>query len=293
MVYEFPQLQGVIGTHYAFKKNIKEEIARTVEEHYLPSGNLKHLPNTKPATFTALADKFDSIASCFCLGIKPTGSADPYALRRAARGIIAIIKAAAFNIDVYKLFEKSLELCLEDYKKKSLPDKNKVLSEIIIFFKSRIENLLLENGFEQNFINMSINTAGSESSFNINSIFKKTEAASKMKGNDNLEKVGAAFKRINNILKNITEFKKVDRSLFTANIESILYDKFLNIKSETDKYIDSADFENAIKKLSELGAPIDEYFNEVMVMDKNENIKINRVSMLNEITGYYKNIYAF
>jgi len=293
MVYEFPQLQGIIGMHYAFKKNIKEEIARTVEEHYLPSGNLKELPKTKPAILTALADKFDSIASCFCLGIKPTGSADPYALRRAARGIIALIRTSGFNIDVYKVFEKSLELCLDDYKKKSLPDKKKVLSEIIIFFESRMENILLENGFEQNFINMSINAAGSKPSLNINSIFKKTEAASKMKGNDDLEKVGAAFKRINNILKNITEFKKVDKNLFTANIETILYEKFLNIKSETDKYTRSDDFESAIKKLSELGAPIDEYFNEVMVMDKNENIKINRVSMLNEIIVYYKNIYAF
>jgi len=293
MVYEFPQLQGFIGTNYALKKNIKPDIAKSIQEHYLPVGNLKELPGSIPAMITSLADKFDSISSCFILGIKPTGSADPYALRRASRGIISIIKSAGYNLNINELFEKSFDLCLSDYEKKTKPEKNKTLNDMISFFKSRLENILIENGFEQNFVNMSLNAGDEASGLNIMTIFKKTEAVSKLKDNENLDKVAQAFKRINNILKNISQFNPVDKTLFVLDIENMLYEKFLDIKKETSNYISNNDLQNTIKSLTELGNLIDCYFTEVMVMDKDEKIKINRVSMLNEIISYYKNIYAF
>ncbi len=98
MVYEFPQLQGIIGTYYALKKNIPEIISNTIRDHYLPAGNLNILPASEVAKIVALADKIDTICSCFIIGMKPTGSADPFALRRAARGIIAILINTNYQI---------------------------------------------------------------------------------------------------------------------------------------------------------------------------------------------------
>jgi len=291
MVYEFPQLQGIIGEYYARKKNLPENISSTIREHYLPAGNHNELPQTATAKIVALADKTDIICSCFILSLKPTGSADPYALRRAARGIISIIQDYNISIDLADLFAYAMNLCAENLTLKNKTDSSAILAEIISFTALRLENLFLEQNFDQQFITMSINRISEN--FDIIRIKRKLEAITKLRNDENLEKVIKAFKRTNNILKKIDEFVSVKASLFSEDIEKSLYSDFNSIRDNVEISLKSNDYENIIRQLAGLGKIIDEYFEKVMVMDKNSDIKNNRLSMLKEITDYYKKIYNF
>ncbi len=174
--------------------------------------------------------------------------------------------------------------------KKNLPS-DETLTEIISFIGLRLENIFAEQNFEQQFISMSMNNISKY--FDIIQIKKKLEAITRLKDNENLTKVIQAFKRINNILKKINIDSAVNESLFNDDIENLLYVEFQKIKNTVEKELESNNFETVIITLAELGNTINNYFEKVMVMDKNENIKNNRLSMLMEISAFYKEIYAF
>ncbi|HPP88284.1 MAG TPA: glycine--tRNA ligase subunit beta, partial [bacterium] len=289
MVYEFPQLQGMIGAHYAKKKGIDDVVANSIKTHYLPAGNLSELPDSVCAKLTALADKFDIMSVCYLLSLKPSGSADPYAVRRAVRGTIAIIRSFQINIDLIEILKYSLSLAYQDLENKKNIAIENVLNELLEFYKNRFVNLLEEEGKNINFIRMAVDAQTDK--FDILAIDKKLTALLNLQNDENLQKVLQAFKRLNNILKKLDSLKKVDISLFQDNIEKELYDKFLEIKKEVEEFVIKNNYEKIIIKLSMLGPIIDRYFDSVLVMAKDEKIKNNRLAMLKEISDYYKKQY--
>ena len=147
MVGEFPKLQGIMGREYALAQGEDEEVARSIAEHYLPRYADDVLPETEIGTVLSLADKFDIIASCFSAGLIPTGSQDPYALRRQAQGIIRILETKELGVSLKKVFEESLSN-LTDIS----PESNKVCEQIMDFFKDRINNIYTEKGYRYDIV---------------------------------------------------------------------------------------------------------------------------------------------
>jgi glycyl-tRNA synthetase beta chain len=147
MVGGFPKLQGIMGREYALVQGEDEEVARSIAEHYLPRYADDVLPETKIGTVLSLADKFDIIASCFSAGLIPTGSQDPYALRRQAQGIIRILETKELGVSLKKVFEESLSN-LTDIS----PESNKVYGRIMDFFKDRVYNIYLERGYRYDIV---------------------------------------------------------------------------------------------------------------------------------------------
>jgi glycyl-tRNA synthetase beta chain len=291
LVYEFPHLQGYMGKHYAEKKGVQKIVSDSISQHYLPVGDLNDLPETIVSKVTALAEKFDTVCSCFLLGLKPTGSSDAYALRRAARGIIAIISSLNTHINIKDVLNKSLEFCNNFLTKKSKKTFKEIFDEINEFFILRIENLYNEKGYDLETIRMSMLT--DTGTIDVIEIENKIEALFKMLNNESFLKVKNGFKRVNNILKKNRISGDINKDFFENEFEKSLYEKFLTIKKDSSELIKSDDYEKCISVLSELGTYIDEYFDNVMVMCKDEKVKNNRIIMLNEILEYYKTIYNF
>jgi len=146
VVREFPELQGIMGNYYALHDGEATEVAEAIEEHYLPAHSGGALPKTDIGALLSLADKIDNIAAFFSIGLIPTGSEDPFALRRQALGIIAILFTKGYEITLEELVRKALDN-LRDAK---TPDETK--AKILQFFEARIENILLERGYASDII---------------------------------------------------------------------------------------------------------------------------------------------
>ncbi len=273
MVFEFPELQGIMGRYYAKESGENEEVATAIEEHYMPTGRDANLPKTEIGALLSIADKIDNICSCFKADLKPTGSADPYALRRQAIGIIQIILNKELNFNLSSLVE----------------DEN-----VINFISDRFKNLMLDEGCSSGVIDSVLST-GFDNVVNCYNKIKAVEEFTKQKGFDEL---AVAFKRVVNIAKDKPK-AEIDSNLFKDKPEKDLYKSFSEIKKKTDKYFDNiglaseSDFLKALNQIKTLKEPVDNFFDNVMVMDKNEKLKNNRLALLNEIKTLFFQISDF
>ncbi|NIP38630.1 MAG: glycine--tRNA ligase subunit beta [Candidatus Dadabacteria bacterium] len=286
MVFEFPELQGTMGKYYALISGETSEVATAIEEHYMPVTRDGQLPATELGSYLSIAEKIDNICSCFFAGLIPTGSADPYALRRQVIGIIRIITDKNIDLNIKDLINSWIENCGLDMsaeKQAGLPDK------ILGFFTERFRNYLLE---EHKFDFDVIDAALSTNFENITDSLKVVETITSFKDKPDFESVTTAFKRVVNITKD-SEPGAVDESLFADDAELTLYEKYLSIKNEVSKDLESADYEKVLSKIVELRIPVDNFFDSVMVMDKKLQIKNNRLSLLHKIKTLFFNIADF
>jgi glycyl-tRNA synthetase beta chain len=219
------------------------------------------------------------------VGIQPTGSQDPYALRRQAQGICLIIKENELDLSLldlikraYKNYESKIDLELSE---------TEVVNEMSVFLKQRLSNIM-EEEIKYDIINAVINVNWEKGA----DVFKRAKALNVFKENDEFEALLTAFTRAKNLAKKSAEIE-VDESLFEEEIEKKLWSEFLSVKKDVSPLIKKGEYVEVLSVISRLRDVIDEFFNEVMVMVEDTDIKNNRLALLKSISEYMGNIADF
>jgi glycyl-tRNA synthetase beta chain len=281
MVGEFSELQGIMGREYALLSGENPVIARAIYEHYLPIAAGGDLPQTDEGAIVGIADKVDTITGFFGVGLPPTGTADPYALRRQALGVINIILAKRYPLTLDFLIDESLKLLDGSIKKQAADIKKDVLE----FFAGRYQNQLISQGYAYDTVDAVL--AAGLTDLVVTS--EKIKALQAFRTNPEFEPISIAFKRVDNILKDFDN-PKVDIALFVNDAERNFYSAANEIKEQIIGGIEKNDYNLALKEMARLRPPVDAFFDGVMVMDKDEKVRFNRLSLLSEISAVFHKI---
>lgn len=277
MVGEFPELQGVMGEKYALLKGEKPAVAQAIREHYMPNSAEGELPESTVGAVLALADKFDNIFSFFSAGMIPSGSNDPYALRRHAYGIVRILAQRDWSLDLNK-FEETVKQALADDQTSFGVDVDKNFAEVVEFFNDRIKQYLDHQSVSYDIEDAVL--AGSQ--HNVTTIIAAAEVLTNSKAADSFKDEIEALTRVQRIAtKNTTAGDlAVDSQLFNNETEGKLFDLITKIEAMND-----ADMAVFFKELTSLTPAITEYFDATMVMDKDAKIKANRLNMMSRLAN--------
>lgn len=271
---EFTKLQGYIGMKYAIASGEDYEVAEGIYEHYMPRGSSDGLPQTLCGSVVAVADKIDSVAGIIAIGMMPTGSGDPFALRRAANGIVQIINDRTWDIDIFELADTALA---------GLDDNSNIQAcsqtNIHAFMEQRVEWLLKQQNFDYDVIESVTHLNKAK----INDLEKRAEALSNLRSEPEFQKLVTGFKRVANIIADTKEFSELDASILIEPAEIDAYKQLLNLHRELDHALDGRDYSAALQKLIHFGAVIDAFFDSILVNADNTMVKQNRHSLLNEI----------
>jgi len=275
MVGEFPKLQGSVGKEYARLSGEKPEVYEAIYEHYLPGFSGDRLPSNPVGDIVSIADKMDTIVGCFGVGLLPTGTADPFGLRRQALGIIRIILEKEYSLSLAELIEKSGEQ-LKDKMDRPFPG---VKSEILDFFRIRYQNFLQDKGYPFDVIDAVLSTSLDQ----LVDIQRRIDALREAKEWKDFESIVIGFKRAMNILKGTPSKKDLTPSLFSEAAEKNLFQTFLKAKGNIDQQLEKRDYHSALLEMTRMKGPIDEFFDKVMVMVEDEAIRNNRLALLDGI----------
>ena len=275
MVSEFTELQGKIGMEYGKHSGENEIVSLAIYEQYLPRFSGDELPTTTAGSVISMADKIDSISGLFAIGIHPTGSQDPFGLRRQALGIINIILDKKLNLSINEMVETALYIYVEinglafDY--------NKIKDEIIEFFVGRIRNMFMDMGIRHDIVDAVIRS-------NMDNIYDMKIRANKLNEwlkKDGLSEILSAFNRVSNLAEKAPS-DEVYRDLLTEE-EIDLYESYNNIEEKIKNLIDKKEYDKALDQLMTLKDPIDRFFDKVMVMVDDEKIRNNRLGLIKKI----------
>ena len=273
MVFEFTELQGIMGRYYANLSNEPSEVAQAIYEHYLPRFAGDELPSTNEGIILALSDRLDSVAGFFAIGIQPTGSQDPYALRRQALGILNIMMEKKLDVRLFDL----LDLALENFDFEDM-DKQSVKSDLMSFFELRLKNLFTDMGIRYDVVDAIINI---EDSNPFDLLIRAKDLDAWVKNNSVTEAL-QTFSRISNISKEAIA-GKVDEALFAHDSEAKLNTAYNSIKAEVEAMLARREYVKALELLISIKDSVDVFFDSVMIMDENMDIRANRLAMLSNI----------
>ncbi len=281
VVVEFPKLQGVMGRVYAGVAGEPEDVACAIEEHYRPTYSGGKLPKTKTGALLAIADKIDSICGCFSVGLIPTGASDPYALRRQGIGIVNIMQDKGFGFSLRDLIVKSLDL----FSSKGDFDLAETTAQVHTFIQNRLAHILVEKGFSKDVV-AAVTSAGTE---NMPHVWLRVKALEELKGAPDFEPLAVAFKRVVNIIKK-TEGNvqtRVSEDLFTHASEKDLLAAFRNVESQVSALFAAGDFEKALLEIASLKDGVDAFFDGVLVMAEDLQVRNNRLALLGGIAALF------
>lgn len=271
MVTEFTELQGVMGREYALLDGETKAVAQAIDEHYMPRFAGDSQPASVAGRIVSLADKIDTIVGTFSRGLIPTGSQDPFALRRQALGIVNMLKEAQYHISLSQLVAKAMELLnIADAGQQA-----KLQNDVADFMKLRLKNVLADAGIRYDVVDAVFVTVD-----DIYGVFLRAQAVNEAVKQD-MEKTIQAFVRTGNIARKAEDVQAaVETDLLAEQVEKDLCKAYEAAASKVEKEIVAQDYAGAIATLSQLAAPIDAFFDGVMVMDKDEKIKNNRLGLL-------------
>jgi len=285
MVGEFPKLQGIVGREYARLSGEKPEVAEAIYEHYLPGFAGDRLPSGPIGDIVSIADKMDTIVGCFGVGLVPTGTADPFGLRRQALGIIRIILEKKYSISLTGLIEESEK----QLKGKMERPVEKVKEEVLDFFRVRYQNFLLDKEYPFDVTDAVLSISFDE----LLDVQGRIDALKRAKEWKDFESIVIAFKRAMNILKGSPPQREINPSLFAESAEKNLYQSFLKAKERIDLHLNKRDYPSTLLEMTQMKKPIDEFFEGVMVMVEEETIRNNRLALLDEIGKVFLRIADF
>lgn len=277
MVIEFTELQGVMGREYALLDGEKPEVATGIFEHYLPRFAGDALPATTIGRIVGIGDKLDNICATFSRGLAPTGSQDPYALRRQALGVINILLDANYHISLAKIVAGTLYLL--DIKPE---ETGKLVPQIMEFFKQRLRNLLMDQGIRYDVIDAVFADKRNDDMVDL-AVRCKALAAYVEAGN--AEPLVQVSVRVSNLCKKIEKEVAISGSLFKDESENKLHEVVAAVSKEIIPEIVLYDYAAVLKAGEKVIEPVNTFFDNVMVMDEDENVKNNRLAMLEEVRG--------
>ena len=271
MVGEFPELQGIMGRYYAQHEKLDNDVAFAIEDHYKPRFAGDELPHNQVGIAVALADKLETLVGLFCIGEKPTGDKDPFALRRQALGIIRMLIECDLNIAFADLIEMSLKQFKAD-------DPAAVLASITEFCFDRLSVNLREQGASAQEVEavLALNPRL------LSEVPKRLEAVRAFSTLAEAPALAAANKRVGNILKKIegTIESKINEALLQEPAEKVLAATLATIKPQADSLFERGDYTNSLKALAALKSPVDDFFDTVMVNADDPALKANRQGLL-------------
>lgn len=277
MVIEFTELQGVMGREYALLDGEKPEVATGIFEHYLPRFAGDALPATTIGRIVGIGDKLDNICATFSRGLAPTGSQDPYALRRQALGVINILLDANYHISLAKIIAGTLYLL--DIKPE---ETGKLVPQIMEFFKQRLRNLLMDQGIRYDVIDAVFADKRNDDMVDL-AVRCKALAAYVEAGN--AEPLVQVSVRVSNLCKKIEKEVAISGALFKDESENKLHEVVAAVSKEIIPEIVLYDYAAVLKAGEKVIEPVNTFFDNVMVMDEDENVKNNRLAMLEEVRG--------
>lgn len=277
MVIEFTELQGVMGREYALLDGEKPEVATGIFEHYLPRFAGDALPATTIGRIVGIGDKLDNICATFSRGLAPTGSQDPYALRRQALGVINILLEANYHISLAKIIAGTLYLL--DIKPE---ETGKLVPQIMEFFKQRLRNLLMDQGIRYDVIDAVFADKRNDDMVDL-AVRCKALAAYVEAGN--AEPLVQVSVRVSNLCKKIEKEVAISGALFKDESENKLHEVVAAVSKEIIPEIVLYDYAAVLKAGEKVIEPVNTFFDNVMVMDEDENVKNNRLAMLEEVRG--------
>ncbi|MDR1104539.1 MAG: glycine--tRNA ligase subunit beta, partial [Endomicrobium sp.] len=296
MVFEYPELQGVMGKIYALKSGVDVDVAESIEQHYWPLSASGKLPLNKLASLISLVDKIDTLVTNFSIGIEPSGSYDPYGLRRVAVGFIRIVMKILPNKELSSVIKKVFNFLPESIKNNS---KSKTVYEKLInFLRQKTEGILESEGYSFDEVKSVVSILDTNKFKNLGSFLPKLIALKNARQKSNFLHISVIFKRINNILsqarkQNIDILVTINESLLVEDAEKNLFDCAKKIKAEVVEYIFQNKYVEVFDKFLEIKPSIDEFFEKVMVMSENVKIKSNRISLLNYINNIFTEFLDF
>ena len=283
-VGEFPELQGIMGRAYARLANEDEAVAEAIYEHYLPTHAGGELPSGMSGALVSIGDKLDTVVGCFGVGQIPTGTADPFALRRQALGIIRII------------LEKDLSLSLSELIKQAISGLDGKLTEpdeqtyqgVLDFFRVRLQHFLIGQGQPQDVVEAVL-------AYHLDPLVETVAKISTLKAfkeSETFEPLVGTVKRVVNILKEPVD-GDVDPELFVNQAEKDLYQEVVTCEQGLEKVLAERDYGGVLERLSELKGPIDHFFDDVMVLDEDLSLRQNRLALLTRIADLFQQLADF
>lgn len=286
-VIEFTSVQGVMGSYYAKACGETDQVAQAIEQHYRPRFAGDEVPQTQAGKVVALADKLDTICGLFSVGQGPSGSSDPFALRRSAIGIVAMLSCdQPLEISLVSAIDASLDLFAQDGIEF---DKQAVRDEVIEFFITRTRVMLRDSGKRIDAID-AVLAAGVQEPVEL---INRVEALETARTNEpeTFENLATAYARANN-LRDPKLGSEVDESLLTE-VEHALSTAVVQAETRVSMALDNDNYAEALNELASLRKPIDLFFERVMIMDEDQALRENRLKLLNRFVNVFTNVADF
>jgi glycyl-tRNA synthetase beta chain len=296
LVKEFTELQGIIGGLYAKAQGHTQAVGDAIYDHYRPESTDDPVPRSLEGALLSLADKADSIAGMFALGLQPTGSKDPFALRRQANGMVRILAEYKLPIQIGNIFERALQQyrASSDLEPK-LRELEKALPALSVFFRERLEFYLRDvRGFAYDVVN-AVLAAGSD---DVADAIARAEAVTTVRPTDDFVAISTAFKRIKNILRQAREGGKRWPDEFTREAlveasEQALGGSVAGARSKVDVLKRDKQYQKALAEIAQLRPAVDSFFDKVMVMVDDEKLRANRLALLASMQRNFSTIADF
>ncbi len=283
MVGEFPELQGVIGHHYALASGEHPAVAAAIEEHYLPRFAGDAIPLSGVGQAVSIADRLDTLAGIFAAGLRPSGNKDPFGLRRASLGLVRILLEGGLDLSLKQLLALSaIELSSQQTVGPAL------LLEIHNFIVERAKNYYREQGFAAELIKAAVSSDWDS----LPDLDARLKALDGFMGQEAASSLAAANKRIGNILRKTEESisTHIDEDIFVLDEERYLFDDIATLEVQLDSLLEAAEYSASLELLSGLRKPVDRFFQAVMVMDEDPALRANRLALLRRLKALFDRI---
>ena len=303
LVKEFTELQGIVGGLYArvqdldrdMKEDAQQAIATAIYDHYTPESMEDSVPRTIEGAVLSISDKADSIAGMFSLGLVPSGSKDPFALRRQANGIVKIIAEHKLPLNLAQLFEYAREAYRGSAAEKKFSASLDYADALRSFFRERLEFYLRDVlGFKYDVVN-AVLAAGAD---DVVDALVRAEALTQVRPSEDFESISASFKRIKNILRQASENQKqvaasIDSNLLREPAERELAAAIPQISKKVESLRGERRYQQALLEISRLRPAVDTFFDKVMVMVEDEPLRANRLALLQTLLKEFSTIADF
>ncbi|HJV34974.1 glycine--tRNA ligase subunit beta, partial [Geomonas sp.] len=273
----------IMGREYALNDGEEAAVANAIAEHYLPTQAGGELPSSDVGAFVSLSDKMDTICGCFSVGLIPTGSADPYALRRSAIGIINIILDKGYRLPLDGFIKNSLDLLSA----KATRPLEEVHKDVLEFFKGRFVNLMADR-----YPSDAVEAVVSVSFDDLVDAAAKIAALAEFRNRDDFAALAVAFKRVSNIVKGGVD-TPVSEALFQDAAEGALYKALQGVKGKVESAVAGAQYLAALTEIATLKESVDLFFDKVMVMAEDEKVRENRLALLTGIARLFARLADF
>jgi glycyl-tRNA synthetase beta chain len=284
MVKEFPNLQGVMGREYARLSGETPAVAQAIEEHYLPRFAGDRLPESLAGAIVGLADRFDSICGCFGIGLIPSGSEDPYALRRLGQGVVQVLLGQGIDLPLSDPVGASLDL----FGNRLTRPRERAAREIVEFLVARLEATLIERGIPGDFVDAALSVNGER----VAEAGRRAEALAAFRNEADFDELAVAFRRVVNIIPE-GFVRPVEPGRFVTSAERALHGEAATLKAQTEGLVREGDYFRALQRIAAIRPIVDMFFEEVLVMVDDRDLQENRLALLKEVADLFSGIADF